>query len=136
VASGSSRSHSFEYDRGRSLSTSSRIESGPSDSVINSINNNEEDEEVEGDGDTCRSFKWTDDVLDCDSPLTHEVLAELDGARYLSQGNNAFDFHLGLRKINVALHDQAFTFTLRPDVTADSVFSLIEQVSYYSLELL
>ena len=73
-------------------------------------------------------MKWTSNVPDFPSPPTSEVLAELNGPRYLSRGSNSFDFYLGLRKIHVSLQEYALTYFVRPDVTADSVFYLIEQV--------
>mmetsp|Transcript_6967 Transcript_6967/g.13311 ORF Transcript_6967/g.13311 Transcript_6967/m.13311 type:complete len:922 (+) Transcript_6967:76-2841(+) len=113
----SSRSHSLENDLGNiKVNRSGSIES------VSEVDNDDNDDE---DG---KSYQWTESVPDFASPLTPEALSELDGVRYLSHGNNEFDFYLGLRKISVALNDQAFTYTLRPDVAADAVFSLIEQI--------
>ena len=110
----SSRNHSLEYEQdGQQQHHEHKVQ--------------EEDTEEDGE-DHEPELKWTDAVEQTPTPLTLEVLVELDGSRYLSRGSSAFDFHLGLRRITIAMHEQAVTYFVRPDVTADSVFSLIEQV--------
>lgn len=54
-------------------------------------------------------------------------LASLATPRYLSRGT-PMKLRLGKRDIMVARQEQAVAYALRPDVAAESVFSLIEQV--------
>lgn len=121
----SSRNPSLEYEQERKDE-----EHKHSDEYNVKDSHGLDDKDEDDDVNEHHELKWTDCVEDLRAPLTSssEGLAELNGPRFLSHGDNVFDFYLGLRKIHLALHEQAVTYCLRPDVTADSVFGLIEQV--------
>ena len=113
-----SRNHSLEHDQERGGERPTQ-QGGAGE---------HEDADDENDQEGSHQLHWTEGVESVPVPLTPDVLAELNGPRFLSRGSNSFDFFLGLRQLHVALEEHAVTYFLRPDVTADSVFSLIEQV--------
>ena len=77
-------------------------------------------------------YVWTEDVPD----ISPDALDNLDEACFISNGEKTAELHLGSKKITIDSGDHAFSFSIRPDIRAETVLNLIQQVSFNFMLLL